>query len=248
MWPGTEPARSVLALLEDLLHLVAGGTGSTAEGAVHARRRGSDWLITSAGDRLTASRGAATDCSGPWREVLRTGRPLVVPDLRDPDADVPEGTWRAAAVAAGFRSLVVLPAPFARGGGAALTLWLDEAGGGGPELLRRAGGFAEAITSLIDLHLTIPARDVVSPAEQLGRRTRASVDHAVGVLMEVRGCDEDEARHVLEVLGATQGRTLEAVAASVVRHAVRDPATAAPATGRDTRGYGGSTGKAARRP
>lgn len=237
VWPGTEPARSVLALLDDLLAVVADRTGSAAEGAVHAHRRGADWLIASTGFRL-ARTGAAVDHAGPWRAALRADEPLVLPDLREatgPDAE----PWRAGALRAGFRGVLAVPAPLHRGGTAALTLYLDEPGSCEPEVVRRAGGFAGEMASLIELHSTIPAREPAPSEAEAARLTWASVDHAVGVLMEVRGCDEEEARHVLEVLGASQGRTLEAVAASVVRHAVRSPG------GRG--GLGGGSSKAARR-
>jgi len=238
VWPGAEPARSVLALLDDLVGLVTARTGGAAEGAVHARRRGTDWLIASTGDRLTRS-GAAVDHAGPWRAALGAGAPLVLPDLREDAGRAGRAgePWRAAALRAGFRGVLALPVPLHRGGTTALTLYLDAAGACGPEVLRRAGGFAGEMASLIELHSTIPAREPALSEAEAARRTRASVDHAVGVLMEVRGCDEDEARHVLEVLGASQGRTLDAVAASVVRHAVR------PGRG----GLGGGSAKAARR-
>ena len=237
VWPGTEPARSVLALLDDLVAVVRDRTGAAAEGAVHAHRRGADWLIASAGDRLTRS-GAAVVHAGPWRAALGTGAPLVLPDLRDTTGSAAE-PWRAAALRAGFHAVLALPAPLSRGGAAALTLYLDEPGSCEPEVVRRAGGFAGEMASLIELHSTIPAREPALSEAEVARRTRASVDHAVGVLMEVRGCDEDEARHVLEVLGASQGRSLEAVASSVVRHAVRS------AGGRG--GLGGGSARAARR-
>jgi hypothetical protein len=235
VWPGTEPARSVRALLDDLVQVVTAGTGSAAEGAVHARRRGADWLITTAGDRLARSGGTTTDGAGPWRDVLGTGEPLVVADLRDADGADP---WRRGALAAGFRCVVALPASLTRGGAAALTLYLDDPGACGPEVVRRATGFAEGMASLIELHSTIPAREAPLRETEAARLTRASVDHAVGVLMEVRGLEEDEARRVLDVLRASQGRTLEAVAASVVRRAVRSPG------GRG--GLGGGSAKAAR--
>jgi hypothetical protein len=236
VWPGTEPARSVLALLDDLLLLVRDRTGSAAEGAVHAHRRGADWLVASAGERLTRS-GAAVDGAGPWRGALGSGDPLELPDLRAASAPAAE-PWRAAALRAGFRGVLALPAALTRGGSAALTLYLDQPGAWDAEVVRRAGGFAGEMASLIDLHSTIPAREPAPADAEAARRSRVSVDHAIGVLMEVRGCDEAEARHVLEVLGASQRRTLEAVAASVVRHAVR-PA------GRG--GLGGGAAKAARR-
>ena len=239
VWPGAEPARSVLALLDDLGRLVARRTGSPVEGAVHAHRRGADWLIASAGDRLTRT-GAAADGAGPWRDAVGSGTPLVLPDLRDATGPG-TGPWRAAALRAGFRCVLAVPAPLTRGGAAALTLYLDEPGSCDPEVVRRASRFAGAMASLIDLHSTIPARDPVLPEAEAARLTRASVDHAVGVLMEVRGCDEDEARHVLEVLRASQGRSLEAVAASVVRHAVR------PGGRGGHGGLGGGAATAARR-
>lgn len=224
VWPGTEPARSVVAVLEDLLTLVTVRTGSDVEGTVHARRRGTDWFVAGSGERFGRRDAVVSRSAGPWCTVLDARRPVVLPDLRQP-ADAlpgPAGTpWWQPTLDAGFRGVVAVPAPLARGGHAVLTLYLDEAGACGPEVVRRAAGFAEQAASLIDLHSTIPAREVPHAPASGGGRTRATVDHAVGVLMEARGCDEDEARHVLAVLAAEQARPLATVALSVVQHAVR---------------------------
>lgn len=216
VWPGAEPARSVRALLDDLVEIVERRTGCEVEGTVHARRRGADWLVTSSGERA-ARCDAAPAGHRPWRAALDSSTVVVLPDLHaEEDGWEP---WRRATLAEGFRCVAALPAPLARGGVAALSLYLDDAGACGPEVVRRATGFVGEMASLIALHSSIPARE---PVPRPGtRRARASVDHAVGVLMEVRGCDAEEARHVLQVLGAAQGRTTEAVAQLVVEHAVR---------------------------
>lgn len=244
VWPGPEPARSVVALLVDLLEVLHGRTGSDGEAAVHARRRGTDWFVTASGARLTADGGAHVTGPGPWTGVLGAGTPLVLPDVAAARADGhrglvgPDGPgaapgvpgldrWGPDVLARGFRCVVAVPAPLPRGGCAVLTLYLDDAGACGPEVVRRAGGFAQQIASLIDLHSTIPARGPAAEPVGPAARVRATVDHAVGVLMEARGCDEDEARHVLSVLAAEQHRPLEVVALSVVQHAVR-PADDAP--------------------
>lgn len=228
VWPGAEPARSVLALLDDLVEVVARRTGCDVEGTVHARRRGADWLITSTGDRA-ARCDAAPAGHRPWRTALDSSAAVVLPDLRaEEDGWEP---WRRATLAEGFRCVAALPAPLARGGVAALSLYLDAPGACGPEVVRRATGFVGEMASLIELHSSIPAREPTR--RSAARRMRASVDHAVGVLMEVRGCGEEEARHVLEVLGAAQGRTTEAMAQLVVQHAMRVPAGGSTASGRD---------------
>lgn len=215
VWPGAEPARSVLALLDDLVTIVERRTGSRVEGTVHARRRGADWLVASTGDRA-ARCDLDPDGRRPWRAALDSSAAVVLPDLRaEEDGWEP---WRLAALAEGFRCVAALPAPLARGGHAALSLYVDDPGSCGPDVVRRATGFVGEMASLIELHSSIPAREPVVPSA--ARRTRASVDHAVGVLMELRGCGEDEARHVLQVLGAAQGRPTEAVAQLVVQHAM----------------------------
>lgn len=218
VWPGAEPARSVRALLDDLVEIVARGSGCDVEGTVHARRRGADWLITSTGERA-ARCDTAPPGHRPWREALDSSAAVLLPDLLVAEAGWEP--WRRATLAEGFRCVAALPAPLARGGVAVLSLYLDDAGACGPDVVRRATGFVGEMASLMELHSSIPARESVPRPGT--RRARASVDHAVGVLMEVRGCDEDEARHVLEVLGASQGRTTEAVAQLVVQHAVRVP-------------------------
>ncbi|WP_454048628.1 ANTAR domain-containing protein [Cellulomonas sp. Marseille-Q8402] len=228
VWPGAEPARSVLALLDDLVEIVGRRTGSVVEGTVHARRRGADWLITTTGERA-ARCDAAPPGNRPWRAALDSSAAVLLPDLRD--ARNGWEPWRRATLDEGFRCVAALPAPLARGGVTALSLYLDDPGACGPEVVRRATGFVGEMASLIELHSSIPVREPAAPAERR-RQARASVDHAVGVLMEIRGCDEDEARHVLEVLGSARGRTTEAVAAQVVQHAVRVP-SGSPVTRRD---------------
>lgn len=221
VWPGAEPARSVVAVLDDLLEIVAGRTGSVVEGTVHARRRGTDWFVGGSGDRVVGG-GPATG-SGPWRSVLDSREPVVLPDLRatDPGDAAGDTSWWRPVLDDGFRCVVAVPAALARGGGAVLTLYLEDAGAAGPEVVRRTEGFAEQVASLIDLHSTIPARDRLPLPGGVAGRNRATVDHAVGVLMETRGCDEGAARRVLQVLSADQGRPLEVVALAVVQHAVR---------------------------
>jgi hypothetical protein len=213
----------VLALLDDLVGIVARQTGCEVEGTVHARRRGADWLIATTGDR--AARCDA-DPAGhrPWRAALDSSTAVLLPDLRAEENGWEP--WRRTALAEGFRCVAALPAPLARGGVAALSLYLDDPGACGPEVVHRATGFVGEMASLIELHSSIPARTPTQPTR--ARRARATVDHAVGVLMEVRGCGEEEARHVLEVLGATQGRTTESMAQLVVQHAVRVPSGDAP--------------------
>lgn len=224
VWPGAEPAGSVLALLDDLVGIVARQTGCEVEGTVHARRRGADWLVATSGER--APRCDADPLGRrPWRAALDSSTTVLLPDLRAEEDEWEP--WRRATLAEGFRCVVALPAPLARGGVAALSLYLDDPGACGTDVVRRATGFVGEMASLIELHSSIPARTPTQPSR--GRRTRATVDHAVGVLMEVRGCGEEEARHVLEVLGSTQGRTAEAVAQLVVQHAVRVPAAGSPA-------------------
>jgi hypothetical protein len=246
VWPGAEPARSVLAVLDGLRAVVAAGTGSVVEGTVHARRRGADWFLAAAGERVERAGPVA---GGVWAEALDAGRAVVLPDLPDrpglPDLpDLPDrpglpdladladladeraggraaaARWGAARVA-GFRGLVVVPAPLRHGGHVALTLYLEDAGACGPEVVSRAAGVVRQVASLVDLHTTIPARGPEPASAAAAGRTRATVDHAVGVLMEARSCDAEEARHVLTVLSAEQGRALEAVALAVVQHAVR---------------------------
>ncbi|WP_282944191.1 GAF and ANTAR domain-containing protein [Cellulomonas endometrii] len=219
VWPGTEPARSVQALLDDLVEIVAGRTGSGVEASAWARRRGTDWLITSSGERADRCDAVVVGSDGPWRAVLDTATPVVVPDLR---ASQEWHAWRRTALGEGFGCVVAVPAPLARGGHAALSLYLEEPGSSGPEVVRRVDGLAQQIASLIDLHSTIPAREPVPPASAATRRTRASVQHAVGVLMEMRGCDEGEARRVLGALQRAQGRPLDVVAAAVVARTVHE--------------------------
>jgi hypothetical protein len=226
--PGSEPERSVRAMLDDLVRSASAATGAAAEATVRVRRRDGDRGLAAVGDRAAACDGVGDRAGGaaPWRALLDEPGEVVLPDLAEASA---WPGWRDAAVAAGFGSAVVVAAEVPRGGRVALSLSLDAPGAAGPAEVRRAAGFAGQVASLIALHSSIPVRPAPAPAVLSARRSRAGIEQAVGALMEVRGCPEDEARHVLAVLAAEQGRSVEAVAASVVEHAARSVRTARPA-------------------
>jgi len=210
-------------MLEDLVRSAGAAGGGVAEATVRVRRRGGDGELAAVG-----LRGRACDAvrEAPWCAALDGADALVLPDLR---AAAAWPGWRDAAVAAGFGSVVVVGTAVPRGGRVALSLYLEAPGADDAALVRRVTGFAGQVASLVGLHSTIPARRAPVPVAAAGRRSRAGVEQAVGALMEVRGCPEDEARHVLAVLAAEQGRTLETVAASVVEHAVRPARPVVPA-------------------
>jgi hypothetical protein len=214
-----EPARSVLALLDDLVALVRERTARGAELTVHTRRRDLDRLVAATGPRAAGVDETRADT--PWRTVLGAPGPVILTDLRSASGCAAWPRWREATVAAGFGSAVVVGATLPRGGAAVLSLYLDEPGAVDAQVVRRVAGFAGQIASLIALHDTIPARGRPARPVEAPRRSRASIEQAVGVLMEVRGCDEREARHVLTVLAGRQGRPLEQVAGSVLDRAVR---------------------------
>lgn len=222
---GAEPARSVLALLDDLVALVRERSDGGAELTVHARRRDLDRLVAATGDRVEHVDALAPDV--PWRTVLDAPGPVILGDLRSTAGCAAWPRWREATVAAGFGSAVVVGAALPRGGASVLSLYLDRPGAAQAEIVRRTAGFAGQVASLIALHDTIPAREGPPRSARVSRRSRASVEQAVGVLMEVRGCDERQARHVLTVLAGQQGRTLESVAGAVLDRAVRTAGRAA---------------------
>lgn len=216
---GAEPGRSVLALLDDLVALVRERTTRGGELTVHVRRRDVERLVAATGPR--AERVGEVEADAPWRSVLDAPGPVVLTDLRSTSGCAAWPRWRDATLAAGFGSAVVVGADLPRGGGSVLSLYLDEPGAVEPQVVRRVAGFAGQIASLIALHDSIPARERPHRPAGAQRRSRASIEQAVGVLMEVRGCDEHEARHVLTVLAGRQGRTLESVAGAVLDRAVR---------------------------
>lgn len=216
---GAEPGRSVLALLDDLVAVVRDRTSRGAELTVHARRRDLDQLVAAAGPRAERVAGIRSDV--PWRTVLDAPGPVILTDLRSASGCAAWPRWREAAVAAGFGSAVVVGADLPRGGGSVLSLYLDGTGAVEAQVVRRVAGFAGQIASLIALHDTIPARRHPERPSGVQRRSRASIEQAVGVLMEARGCDDREARHVLTVLAGRQGRPLEQVAGAVLDSAVR---------------------------
>lgn len=237
----TEPGRSIRGLLDVLTRRLAAATDGAAAASVWVRRRDADEAVAATsdavrrtdaagaldaaddavlpGDAVLTARGAVPD--GPLHVVLGGG-----PDVLLPDVDAAAGwpawpAWRSAARGEGFRGVAVVGAEVARGGTLALVLYLTTPGAVDDELGRRVSRFARQAASLVALHSTIPARRPAARASAAPRHPRVGVQTAVGALMEVRGCGEDEARRVLTVLAREQGRTLEAVAASVLEHARR---------------------------
>lgn len=223
VWPGTEPCRSLLGLIADLVQRV-GAVG--VEGTVWARRHGTDWWIASSGERADRCDRLADGMDGPRRAALASGQAVVVPDVVV-DGDWPG--WRAVTRAAGLRSALALPADLDRGGRSVLCLYGREPGPWAPEDLHRATALARQVGSLVDLHSTIPAqsRRVPEPVER--RRSALAVEQAVGVLMERRSCDEPEAREVLATTAEAHGTTLAELAAAVLRREQHEGPAAHPA-------------------
>ncbi len=214
VWPGVEPSRSVQALLGDLVRHLTDRAGSEVAASVWARRRGTDWWLASTGDRV--DRCDVAQGPGPRESVLDTGERLVLPDIRLDDRWRP---WRDVVLGQEFRTVVVLSATLARGDRLSLSLYGD-----GPEIceddtVHRAGGFVTQMASLVDLHATIPERSHLGGPGS-ARRAHATVEQAVGVLMERRGCDESEAMHVLTVTAEARSTTVEQVADAVVEGAI----------------------------
>ncbi|QZN84150.1 ANTAR domain-containing protein [Cellulomonas sp. C5510] len=228
----TEPGRSVRGLLDVLTRRLAAATGGAVVASVWVRRRDVDQAVAATSQTARRADGPAVSDlpggslpavgrvapDGPVGAVLGGG-----PDVLLPDLDAAEGwsAWRATARGEGFRGAAVVGAEVARGGRLALALYLTTPGAADAETRRRAGRFARQAASLVALHSTIPERRPPARAPGSAHRPRVGVQTAVGALMEVRGCGEEEARRVLTVLASQQGRTLESVAASVLEHARR---------------------------
>ncbi|MBD3779710.1 MAG: ANTAR domain-containing protein [Micrococcales bacterium] len=231
--PGTEPGRSIRGLLDVLTRRLAAATGGPAAASVWVRRRDADAPVAATAETARRAdvagvadapvvpldlppRGVAPD--GPLHVVLAGGPDVLVPDVA---AGAGWPAWRRAARGEGFRGAAVVGAEISRGGTLALALYLAAPGAVDDELGHRVARFARQAASLVALHSTIPARRPATRVSAAARHPRVGVQTAVGALMEVRGCGEDEARRVLTVLAREQGRTLEAVAASVLEHARR---------------------------
>jgi hypothetical protein len=214
VWPGVEPARSVDALLGDLLVHATAQAGSPVEGSVWARRRGTDWWLASSGDRVDRCDAAAVRADGP-RSV--PGEALHVPDVSQEQR---WHRWREVVLGQHFRSVTVLHADLTRGDQVSLTLYGDRPESCPESVVERARRFVVQMASLVDLHATIPERSDLPGGGAGYRRRHVTVEQAVGVLMERRGCDATEALHVLTVTAAARSSTVVQVAEAVVEGAV----------------------------
>jgi hypothetical protein len=214
VWPGVEPARSVDALLGDLLVHATAQAGSPVEGSVWARRRGTDWWLASSGDRVDRCDAAAVRADGP-RSV--PGEALHVPDVSQEQR---WHRWREVVLGQHFRSVTVLHADLTRGDQVSLTLYGDRPESCPESVVERARRFVVQMASLVDLHATIPERSDLPGGGAGYRRRHVTVEQAVGVRMERRGCDATEALHVLTVTAAARSSTVEQVAEAVVEGAV----------------------------
>ncbi|HEY0186166.1 MAG TPA: ANTAR domain-containing protein [Cellulomonas sp.] len=216
VWPGLEPARSVDALLGDLVAHAA-QAGAAVQGSVWARRRGTDWRLASTGDRVDRCEAAAVRADGPRAPGRGPEQQILVPDVQ---VEQRWQHWCEVVLGQRFRSATVLSASLARGDQVSLSLYADQPDVWADALLRRATGFAVQMASLVDLHATIPERRAARPSGGASQRRRhATVEQAVGVLMERRGCDAAAALRVLTVMATARSTTVEQVAGAVVEGA-----------------------------
>jgi hypothetical protein len=116
--------------------------------------------------------------------------------------------------------VTVLHADLTRGDQVSLTLYGDRPESCPESVVERARRFVVQMASLVDLHATIPERSDLPGGGAGYRRRHVTVEQAVGVLMERRGCDATEALHVLTVTAAARSSTVEQVAEAVVEGAV----------------------------
>lgn len=217
VWPGVEPARSIDALLGDLVAHAA-RSGAVVQGSVWARLRGTHWRLASTDERVDRCEVAAVGPDGPRGPGHGPGQPILVPDVRTEQRWQP---WCEVVLGQRFRSVTVVSAALTRGEQVSLSLYADHPDACTDALVHRATGFATQMASLVDLHATIPERQSPPPfGTSSSRRRHATVEQAVGVLMERRGCDATEALHVLTVTAEARSTTLEQVAGAVVEGAV----------------------------
>jgi GAF domain-containing protein len=146
--------------------------------------------------------------TGPGLHAARTRALVTVPDLttdeRWPDLAEP-------ARAEGVRAVVAVPLDVPRAEVGAVSLYLDEAGVLGPDLLLTAMALANQAEVLLG---ELRRRDESS--------TDAAVDRAVGVIIAQRGCGVREAYDVLGETAQRLGLDRRAVADRLIAAAARN--------------------------
>lgn len=150
---------------------------------------------------------------GPCIVAMSDLRIVTVPDLA---AERRWPAWSQTTRAAGFTAVVAVPAVIEPATAVALNLYL------GPgrnwmeqdtaQARARVGSIAEDVADRLAVAAPLPRVPVGdNEPSQVGR-----VDQAVGVLMQVNGCDARSARALLDLVAARHGRDVTDVAAFLI--------------------------------
>lgn len=214
------PAVDADASLDALVHTLTTHAGRTlgvdAQACATATVRGVDrWLSAASVEAARCDGAQDRHRQGPRYQVRATGVPVVVPDL---PAETRWPVWTHACAVHGFRSAGVVAGTHRE-----VTVYLALYGSHAcawDEVVARATGLAEGIASVV------AARDEVIALRQTmddllaDDRAEPLVERAVGVVMEQRGCDPDQAVAYLE--HASLDRDARAVAAGLIAGAMLD--------------------------
>ncbi|MDK1473009.1 GAF and ANTAR domain-containing protein [Streptomyces sp. 549] len=159
---------------------------------------------------------------GPCLEALETGRPNLVPDMRD------ERRWDDYApksLEAGVLSVYALPlTPFGyqRPLGA-MNLYSSEACTFDEVVRSEARSFATYAAGALGVALKIAGHVEFGQDLQAALRSRAVIDQALGVIMAQQRCSPDQAFEILRRISQNRNVKLHRVAAAIVQRVSGEP-------------------------
>jgi hypothetical protein len=221
-----------VALLEGGKAAPLAATDDDVTSCDRAACRTSSGSVTPLAEVVMAARPVAPSATEPhWSAGVRAGHL----DAVTPGAGAGEpGTaaagsrppWHLAMAAVGFRGVVVLTAPVRAGSDLAVT-WYH--GGGRPDVPGPAAQCIEELARSIALRLKVDEQTTTNADLVAAMASRATIDHAIGVLMAVHRCTADEAMVRLREASRRKNMKLRDLASSLVRDVTgNSPATPTP--------------------
>ena len=217
--------------VEQFLHeLAVLSTSMVADGlscGMSLRRRGRPPAATACSDPLASAADEVQYQAGdgPCLSAVRHARPVRVDDTASHDR------WPRfcrQAVALGIRSCYALPLIADGEPAGALILYSRQPSAFGPEVTRRAAGFARHASGALTLALRMASCADLTDQLKSSMVSRAVIDQAVGVIMATEHCPQERAFALLRSVSQNTNVKLRDVAATIVTSASGEAPRPAP--------------------
>jgi GAF domain-containing protein len=206
---------SISSYPEEFARRAAAVLGADIETSVMVREHGVSL-------RAGSSSAAAARCdqaesmanAGPCIDAMDQHSALVVPVVAEAER---WDRWREQALADGYVSALAVPAVVDDSVSVALNLYSRAPDPWTPELITAADGYAQLVGSMVRMHLDLAELEDAAAGLYRNMTDALVTERAVGAIMHTNGCDEDEARRILESASTHRRIGAREVAETILR-------------------------------